>query len=66
MPYIVFLAAPSADVQRIMWEEGRRKGVAGKKGVRINSSIRSRGDKVPVIENVLYIDLRIDDFNTKY
>lgn len=37
MPYIVFLAAPSADVQRQMWEEGRRRGVAGKKGVRIKT-----------------------------
>jgi hypothetical protein len=34
MPYIVFLAAPSADVQRMMWEEGRRRGLAGKRGVR--------------------------------
>lgn len=64
MPYIVFLAAPSADVQRIMWEEGRRKGVAGKKGVRINSSIQP-GEIKYQLSKMYYIDLRIDDFNTK-
>ncbi|XP_034303986.2 protein PALS2 [Magallana gigas] len=42
MPYIVFLAAPSADVQRIMWEEGRRKGVAGKKG---HGTVEMRSEK---------------------
>lgn len=65
MPYIVFLAAPSADVQRIMWEEGRRRGVAGKKGVRINSSIQSRGVKVLVLVIQTVIYLSIDDFNTE-
>lgn len=57
MPYIVFLAAPSADVQRIMWEEGRRRGVAGKKGVRIHSCIRSRGAKVLQVSKMYYINV---------
>ncbi|KAK3083361.1 hypothetical protein FSP39_020764, partial [Pinctada imbricata] len=32
MPFVVFIAAPSTDAARLMWEEGKRRGVAGKRG----------------------------------
>ena len=33
MPYIIFIAAPSAEALMVMYEDGRRKGVG--RGVRI-------------------------------
>lgn len=33
MPFVVFIAAPGMDALKRMYEEGRRRGIVGRKGV---------------------------------
>ncbi|XP_048775821.1 protein PALS2-like [Ostrea edulis] len=74
MPYIVFLAAPSATVQGLMWEEGRRRGKAGKQGGQVE--MRTERDFLIAVEESAqiervykqYFDLTVvnDDFEETY
>jgi hypothetical protein len=39
MPFVVFIAAPGMDALKRMYEEGRRRGLVGHKGVIITNHL---------------------------
>jgi hypothetical protein len=41
MPFVVFIAAPGMDALKRMYEEGRRRGLVGHKGVIITNHLLS-------------------------